>query len=131
MPGVDSDNWYAIFTSKGTPAADADRVSQALRRTLANAEVRAKLMASGAEPSAFGAAEFSYLPATTSCTGASAAGASSTLSSTLVSAAAAFFAGAFLAVFFAFGESDSASTSSMRAIGALSPLRGPSLVIRV
>jgi tripartite-type tricarboxylate transporter receptor subunit TctC len=61
VPGVDSDNWYAIFTSKGTPAADADRVSQALRRTLANAEVRAKLMASGAEPSASTPAELAAL----------------------------------------------------------------------
>ncbi len=50
VPGVDSDNWYAVFASKGTPAAETDRVSQALRRTLANAEVKAKLLQSGAEP---------------------------------------------------------------------------------
>ena len=50
MPGVDSDNWYAIFAHRGTPAADVDRVNQALRRTLAAEPVKAKLQASGAEP---------------------------------------------------------------------------------
>ncbi|RYF65891.1 MAG: tripartite tricarboxylate transporter substrate binding protein, partial [Comamonadaceae bacterium] len=47
--GVDSDNWYALFAAKGTPAADADRVSQAVRRALADAAVKSKLEASGAE----------------------------------------------------------------------------------
>jgi tripartite-type tricarboxylate transporter receptor subunit TctC len=50
IPGVDSDNWYALFASKGTPAADIDRVNQALRRTLATDSVKARLQASGAEP---------------------------------------------------------------------------------
>ena len=52
MPGVDSDNWYAIFAHKGTPAADIDRVNQALRRTLATDAVKTKLQASGAKPAA-------------------------------------------------------------------------------
>ncbi len=49
VPGVDSDNWYALFAAKGTPAAEIDRVNQAVRRTLGNEAVRAKLQASGAE----------------------------------------------------------------------------------
>lgn len=51
VPGVDSDNWYALFAAKGTPAAEAERVSQAVKRTLGNEAIRAKLMSSGAEPS--------------------------------------------------------------------------------
>ncbi len=50
VPGVDSDNWYALFTTKGTPSAEVDRVNQAVRRTLANEAVKSRLMASGAEP---------------------------------------------------------------------------------
>ena len=49
VPGVDSDNWYALFAAKGTPAAEIDRVNQAVRRTLGNEAVKAKLQASGAE----------------------------------------------------------------------------------
>lgn len=51
LAGVDSDNWYALFTGKATPAAEVDRINQAVRRTLANEGVHSKLMASGAEPS--------------------------------------------------------------------------------
>ncbi len=61
VPGVDSDNWYAVFTSKGTPAAEADRVSQAVRRTLAQEAIRTKLLASGAEPAASTPAELATL----------------------------------------------------------------------
>jgi len=49
IPGVDSDNWYALFAAKQTPAAEIDRVNRAVRRTLATEAVRAKLQASGAE----------------------------------------------------------------------------------
>ncbi len=61
VAGVDSDNWYALFSSKGTPAADADRVAQALRRALATPAVKDKLLASGAEPSASTPAELATL----------------------------------------------------------------------
>jgi tripartite-type tricarboxylate transporter receptor subunit TctC len=57
VAGVDSDNWYALFTNKGTPAADIDRINQAVRRTLNNEAVRSKLIASGAEPAGSSAAE--------------------------------------------------------------------------
>ena len=50
LTGVDSDNWYAIFAPKATPAADVERISQAVRRTLENDAVRQKLLASGVEP---------------------------------------------------------------------------------
>ena len=50
LNGVDSNNWYAIYTSKGTPAAEVDRVNQALRRTLENEIVKGKLLASGVVP---------------------------------------------------------------------------------
>ncbi len=61
IPGVDSDNWYALFAAKGIPAADLDRVNQAVRRTLNNAQVRARLQASGAEPSPSTPAELAAL----------------------------------------------------------------------
>jgi tripartite-type tricarboxylate transporter receptor subunit TctC len=61
VTGVDSDNWYALFTHKNIPAADLERINQAVRRTLANEAVRSKLVASGAEPSASSSAELSTL----------------------------------------------------------------------
>lgn len=50
IAGVDSDNWYAIFASSKVPAPEVERINQALRRTLTNEAVAAKLLASGAEP---------------------------------------------------------------------------------
>ncbi len=49
VPGVDSDNWYALFAARGTPAAEIDRVNQAVRRTLGHEAVKSRLQASGAE----------------------------------------------------------------------------------
>lgn len=50
LNGVDSDNWYAIFAPRATPPAEIERISQAVRRTLENEAVKAKLLASGVEP---------------------------------------------------------------------------------
>ncbi len=61
VAGVDSDNWYALFAHKATPSAEIDRINQALRRTLANEAVRAKIVASGAEPAANSPQELSAL----------------------------------------------------------------------
>ncbi len=61
VPGVDSDNWNALFAAKGTPAADAERVSQAVRRTLNDAAVKTKLLQSGAEPAPSTSAELAAL----------------------------------------------------------------------
>lgn len=61
MANVDSDNWYALFAGKAVPAADIDRLNLAVKRTLANDGVRAKLLASGAEPAASSPAELALL----------------------------------------------------------------------
>ncbi len=61
MAGVDSDNWYALFAAKATPASEVDRLNQAVKRTLANEAVRAKLLSSGAEPAASSPAELALL----------------------------------------------------------------------
>ena len=61
IAGVDSDNWYALFTTKGTPASEIDRVNKALRRTLENEAVKSKLLASGAVPQATSPAELGAL----------------------------------------------------------------------
>ena len=50
LSGVDSNNWYALYTSRGTPPADVERVNQALRRTLENDSVKSRLVASGVLP---------------------------------------------------------------------------------
>ncbi|MFC5498543.1 Bug family tripartite tricarboxylate transporter substrate binding protein [Caenimonas terrae] len=61
MPGVDSDNWYGLFAAKGTPAAEVERVNRALRKALDDEGVKAKLLASGAQPAASSPAELSAL----------------------------------------------------------------------
>ena len=50
LSGIDSNNWYALYTSRGTPPADVERVNQALRRTLENDSVKSRLVASGVLP---------------------------------------------------------------------------------
>ena len=66
IAGVDSDNWYAVFSSKGTPAIEADRVAQALRRVLGSEPVRRKLLDSGADPAPSTPAELAALLASDS-----------------------------------------------------------------
>ena len=61
IAGVDSDNWYAMYAAKGTPAAEVDRMNQALRRTLETESVKSRLMASGAEPAPSTPAELAAL----------------------------------------------------------------------
>ena len=50
IPGVDSNNWYAVYTAKGTPAAEVERLNAALRRTLESEGVKSRMMASGVVP---------------------------------------------------------------------------------
>jgi tripartite-type tricarboxylate transporter receptor subunit TctC len=50
IKGVDSDNWYALFATKGTPPAQVALVNQALRKALTSEAVKTKLMNSGAAP---------------------------------------------------------------------------------
>lgn len=50
ISGVDSNNWYGIYAARGTPAAEVERVGQAIRRALENEAVKSRLVASGVEP---------------------------------------------------------------------------------
>lgn len=52
LPGVDTNNWYAIFAPAKTPPAVIDALNEAVRRTLAGPAVRERLLASGATPAA-------------------------------------------------------------------------------
>ena len=61
VKGVDSDNWYALFAPKGTPAADVDRVNAAVRQALAAPAVGERLGASGAPPAPSSPAELGSL----------------------------------------------------------------------
>jgi tripartite-type tricarboxylate transporter receptor subunit TctC len=61
VKGVDSDNWYALFTAKAVPAAEVDRINRAVRAALANEAVRSKLSNSGAQPAPSTPAELATL----------------------------------------------------------------------
>jgi tripartite-type tricarboxylate transporter receptor subunit TctC len=61
LPGVDADNWNALFAPKGTSAADIERVNAALRRVLSTEAVKSLLEASGAQPAPSTPAELSAL----------------------------------------------------------------------
>lgn len=48
--GVDSDNWYALFTTKGTPPEEINRIQQAVVKTLNTESVKQRLLNSGTLP---------------------------------------------------------------------------------
>jgi tripartite-type tricarboxylate transporter receptor subunit TctC len=50
FPGLASENFIGLFAPRGTPGAVVERVAQATRDTMAEAEVRALFIASGFEP---------------------------------------------------------------------------------
>ena len=50
IDGVDSDNWYGMFTTKDTPAEIINRVNAAVKRTLETESVKQRLLASGTLP---------------------------------------------------------------------------------
>jgi len=50
IPGVDTNNWYALFAPAKTPPAAIAAINQAVRRALTNPALRDKLLATGAEP---------------------------------------------------------------------------------
>ncbi len=52
IKNVDSDNWYAIFTTSGTPPADIERLNKAIARVLNDETVKTRLANSGAQPAA-------------------------------------------------------------------------------
>ena len=51
IDGVDSDNWYAMFTTKDTPVEIINRVNAAVKRTLETEAVKQSLLAAGTLPS--------------------------------------------------------------------------------
>jgi tripartite-type tricarboxylate transporter receptor subunit TctC len=50
IEGVDSDNWYAMFTTKDTPVDIINRVNAAVKRTLETESVKQRLLAAGTLP---------------------------------------------------------------------------------
>jgi tripartite-type tricarboxylate transporter receptor subunit TctC len=54
---VEANNWYALVAPAKVPAERVKAVNEAVARTLANEDVKAKLLKSGAEPSASSQAE--------------------------------------------------------------------------
>jgi tripartite-type tricarboxylate transporter receptor subunit TctC len=50
LPGVDTNNWYAIFAPAKTPPETVASLNRAIRATLAAASVNEKLLASGTVP---------------------------------------------------------------------------------
>ena len=52
LPGVDTNNWYALFAPGKTPPAVINALNEAVHRTLATPAISEKLRASGAVPSA-------------------------------------------------------------------------------
>jgi tripartite-type tricarboxylate transporter receptor subunit TctC len=61
MPGVDSNNWYALLAPAKTPPAMIEKLNQAVRHALATPAVAQKLTATGAEPSASSPQELAAL----------------------------------------------------------------------
>lgn len=50
LPGVDTNNWYALFAPAKTPPAVVEQLNQAVRRALKNPALHDKLLSTGAEP---------------------------------------------------------------------------------
>ncbi len=61
IPGVESNNWYALFAPAGTPPARVEQLNAAVRRALASDLVRVRLTDSGAEPAPGTPAELNAL----------------------------------------------------------------------
>jgi tripartite-type tricarboxylate transporter receptor subunit TctC len=62
IAGVESaNNWFGLFVARGVPAAEIERINAALRRTLSNVSVRARLVAAGTEPAPTTPAELALL----------------------------------------------------------------------
>ncbi|BDW10302.1 MFS transporter [Polynucleobacter sp. SHI8] len=50
VPGVDSNNWYALFAKAGTSKAEIDRINAAVKKVLAQEDIKNRLLQSGADP---------------------------------------------------------------------------------
>ena len=49
IKGVDTNNWYAVFVRSGTPKADIDRISSAIKRVVKSEPLNSKFAQSGSE----------------------------------------------------------------------------------
>jgi tripartite-type tricarboxylate transporter receptor subunit TctC len=61
LPGVDTNNWYALFAPAKTPPAIIDALNEAVRKILATSVVSERLLASGAMPAASSPQELSAI----------------------------------------------------------------------
>ena len=50
VPGVDSNNWYALFAKAGTSKTEIDRINTAMKKVLAQDDVKNRLLQSGTDP---------------------------------------------------------------------------------
>ena len=50
VPGVDSNNWYALFAKVGTSKTEIDRINTAMKKVLAQDDVKNRLLQSGTDP---------------------------------------------------------------------------------
>lgn len=50
VPGVDSNNWYALFVKAGTSKAEIERINAAIKKVLAQDDIKNRLLQSGTEP---------------------------------------------------------------------------------
>ncbi len=50
LKGVDTNNWYAVFVKSGTPKAQIDRLSEAIKKVVSQDPLKSKLLQSGSEP---------------------------------------------------------------------------------
>lgn len=50
VPGVDSNNWYALFAKAGTSKAEIDKINAAMKKVLAQEDVKNRLLQSGTDP---------------------------------------------------------------------------------
>ena len=50
VPGVDSNNWYALFAKAGTSKIEIDRINTAMKKVLAQDDVKNRLLQSGTDP---------------------------------------------------------------------------------
>lgn len=58
LPGYSVSGWFGVLAPGGTPAAIVERLNGAVVKAMAMADVRDRLLASGAEPISSSTAEF-------------------------------------------------------------------------
>jgi tripartite-type tricarboxylate transporter receptor subunit TctC len=63
LPGYESNTWFGLYGPKGLDPAIVERVNQAARRALADAEVKDRLARLGIEPTGGTPAEFARMVA--------------------------------------------------------------------